>query len=193
LLAQAATALSALEKAEGSLDKGQRLEEDPAWEWASRNLSAASARMLSPADRVEETVAPWSTYLVLPLFAFSATGIHLTIDISGGFPGRMVLGIALGLIVGKPAGILGAGWLGNKLGIAAARAAGARAPQIVGAAMLCGMADTVALLLADTSLPSPALASVAKLTVITASGVAAALGSLVIVAGTNGMSKKRSV
>ena len=64
----------------------------PVWDWASRNLSAASARLLSPADWFELAVGPWSTYLVLPLFAFSAVGVPLSIDLSlswsVGRPGR---------------------------------------------------------------------------------------------------------
>src|SRR6185295_7087870 len=75
LLAQAATALAALEHAESEArpEKGEDLE--PIWDWASRNLSAASERLLSPADRIERVVAPWSSYVILPLFAFSATGV----------------------------------------------------------------------------------------------------------------------
>ena len=61
----------------------RRVEQEPIWDWASRNLSAASDRLLSPADRFERAVAPWSTHVVLPLFAFSATGISLAVDLRG--------------------------------------------------------------------------------------------------------------
>ena len=85
LLAQAATALAALEHAQtdARAAKGDKpaVEREPIWEWASRNLTAASGRLMSPADRVEHAVAPWSAYLVLPLFAFSATGISLSVDL----------------------------------------------------------------------------------------------------------------
>src|SRR5262249_46711852 len=85
LLAQAATALAALEHAENDLKQAgaeaERLAQEPIWDWASRNLSAASERLLSPADRVETVVAPWSNYFVLPLFAFSATGVRLAVDL----------------------------------------------------------------------------------------------------------------
>jgi NhaA family Na+:H+ antiporter len=83
LLAQAATALAALEHAERQARPGgpdsPPLVQQPIWDWASRNLSAASDRLLSPADRVEAAVAPWSAYVVLPLFAFSATGVRLAL------------------------------------------------------------------------------------------------------------------
>jgi Na+/H+ antiporter NhaA len=44
-----------------------RIRGEPIWEWAGRNLSAASERLLSPADRIERAIAPWTTYLVLPV------------------------------------------------------------------------------------------------------------------------------
>jgi NhaA family Na+:H+ antiporter len=108
LLAQAANALAALENAQAetkaSLVSGDEL--DPVVEWASRNLSAASERLLSPADRVERAVAPWSTYLALPLFAFSATGVSLNADLSSPGVVKILLGVVFGLVLGKPIGIL---------------------------------------------------------------------------------------
>ena len=86
LLAQAATALAELEHAESELARAgapaQRNAQEPIWDWASRNLSAATERLLSPADRLERAVAPWSAYAILPLFAFSATGVRLDLDLS---------------------------------------------------------------------------------------------------------------
>ena len=86
LLAQAATALAELEHGENEARRNGRddwrPELEPVWDWAARNLSAASARLLSPADRVERAVAPWSAYVILPLFAFSATGVNVATDFS---------------------------------------------------------------------------------------------------------------
>ena len=129
-----------------------RLEQEPIWDWASRNLSAASARLLSPADRVELAVAPWSTYVVLPLFAFSATGIHLSIDLSQPGAARILAGVVLGLVVGKPLGVSVASWLAIKTGLAVAPD-GVTTRQFLGAALLCGVGDTVALLMADRAFP----------------------------------------
>ena len=108
LLAQAATALAALEQAENEAREsgaGRRIEQEPIWDWASRNLSAASDRLLSPADRIERAVAPWSAYLILPLFAVSATGVNLTVDVSSPSIRPILLGVILGLVIGKPLGI----------------------------------------------------------------------------------------
>ncbi len=183
LLAQAATALAALEHAEDeekrSGSKAGSVAQEPIWDWASRNLSAASERLLSPADRIERAVAPWSTYVILPLFAFSATGIGLGLDLSSPGAWRVLLGVILGLVVGKPLGILLASTLAVKSRLA-------RAPDdvtvrsFVGAACICGIGDTVALLMADQAFPQGMEAAIAKTGVLIGSVLAAALGATII-------------
>jgi NhaA family Na+:H+ antiporter len=183
LLAQAATALTELElaekEAEGTGRKDWRPEHEPIWEWAARNLSVASARLLSPADRVERAVAPWSNYFILPLFAFSATGVAMRIDFSAPDARRVFAGVALALVAGKPAGVL----LASGLAIAARVAVlpeGVAKRNFVGAACLCGVSDTMALLMADRAFTSAADAAVAKLAVLAGSLVAGVAGALVL-------------
>jgi NhaA family Na+:H+ antiporter len=189
LLAQAATALAALEAEEAEAKQAGReaphLADEPVWDWASRNLSAATARLLSPADRVEIAVAPWSTYLVLPLFAFSAAGIRLSVDLSQPGAARVLAGVVLGLVVGKPAGICVASVLAIKTRLAVPPDA-VTPRQFVGAACLCGIGDTVSLLMADRAFPAGGIASVAKLGVLVGSATAAALGALILLAGARG-------
>jgi NhaA family Na+:H+ antiporter len=186
LLAQAATALAALDHAENEARQAgreaPRLEQEPIWDWASRNLSAASARLLSPADRIELGVAPWSTYVVLPLFAFSASGIHLSIDLSQPGAPRVLAGVVLGLVVGKPLGVSVASWLAIKSRLAVGPE-GVTPRQFIGAAFLCGVGDTVALLMADRAFPLGAGAAVAKIGVLAGSAIAALLGTLVLITG----------
>ena len=183
LLAQAATALAALEHAESDArqsgsDQG-RIAEEPVWEWASRNLSAASERLLSPADRIERAVAPWSTYVILPLFAFSATGVRLDLDLSTPDAWRILLGVILGLVVGKPLGISLASLLAIQSGLV-------RGPvdvtvrNFIGAACLCGVGDTVSLLMADQAFHAGPEAAVAKTGVLIGSVLAAVLGATII-------------
>jgi NhaA family Na+:H+ antiporter len=185
LLAQAATALAVLEHAESEArrsgsDLGS-IAQEPVWDWASRNLSAASDRLLSPADRVERAVAPWSSYVILPLFAFSASGLSFDLDLSAPDAWPILLGVVLGLVVGKPLGILLASLLAVKSGLA-------RGPtdvtlgNFIGAACLCGVGDTVSLLMADQAFPSGPEAALAKTGVLIGSLLAAALGAAIIAA-----------
>jgi NhaA family Na+:H+ antiporter len=180
LLAQAATALAALEHAQKSPDADA---ESPVLDWASRNLSAASERLLSPADRVERAVAPWSTYVVLPLFAFAAAGVPFNVDLSGSESASILAGVILGLVIGKPLGICATAWIATRLDIA-------RMPEdlslrlFLGAACLCGIGDTMALLLADQAfVGNPRTAAIAKIGVLIGSLLAAALGAIVIMIG----------
>ena len=187
LLAQAATALAELEHAENEAreDGGEqrRIEQEPIWDWASRNLSAASERLLSPADRIERAVAPWSAYVVLPLFAFSATGVNLRADLSSPEAHAILMGVILGLVIGKPLGISIASWLAVKARVALAPE-GVTVRNFIGAACLCGVGDTVALLMADQAFPTGPDSAVAKIGVLLGSVLAGALGATVLAAGT---------
>jgi NhaA family Na+:H+ antiporter len=190
LLAQAANALAALDHAEkelrareksGAGDAALRIDQEPVWDWASRNLSAASDRLLSPADRIESALAPWSAYVVLPLFAFSAMGVKLQLDLGSGGAIRILAGIVLGLVVGKPLGVSVASGLAIVSGAARAPR-GVSVRQFLGAACLCGVADTVALLMADQAgMPAPS-ASLAKIACLLGSLLAAGVGATVLAA-----------
>jgi NhaA family Na+:H+ antiporter len=183
LLAQAATALATLEGEQKETGKAgsskRRLEEEAVWDWASRNLSAASDRLLSPADRIERVVSPWAAYLVLPLFAFSATGIALNVDLSAPQALSILAGVVLGLVIGKPLGISLASLLAIKSGLAIAPE-GISLRNFLGAACLCGIGDTVSLLLADQAFPDSTVAAVAKIGVLIGSVLAALLGGTVL-------------
>ena len=186
LLAQAATALAELEHAEDEAKQagteGRRIEQEPIWDWASRNLSAASERLLSPADRIERAVAPWSAYVILPLFAFSATGVNLRVDLSTPQARTILAGVILGLVIGKPLGISIASWLAVKARVALAPD-GVTVRNFIGAACLCGVGDTVSLLMADQAFPVGPDSAVAKIGVLLGSVLAGALGAAILATG----------
>jgi NhaA family Na+:H+ antiporter len=181
LLAQAATALAALDHAQGE-GADAPMATEAVWEWASRNLSAASARLLSPADRVERAVEPWSAYVILPLFAFSATGIGLEVDLTSSAARHVLLGVIVGLVIGKPLGVALAALAAVKSGVAVLPD-DTRLRAFLGAALLCGVSDPVALLMADKAFPHGDLAAVAKIGVLAGSLAAAGLGFAVLASG----------
>ena len=138
--------------------------------------------MLSPADRIERAVAPWSTYFALPLFAFSAAGVGFNADLSSPGAGKILLGVILGLVVGKPLGICLASLAAVKTRIARA-SSGVGMRAFIGAACLCGIGDTVSLLMADQAFPHGGDAAIAKIGVLLGSVLAAALGAAIIAVG----------
>jgi NhaA family Na+:H+ antiporter len=182
LLGQAANALAALDQAETEARRRSRdpspLEPELLWEWAARNLSAAAERLLSPAERMEKAVGPWSTYVVLPLFAFSATGVSFAIHLSSPERLHILAGTLLGLVVGKPIGVLVASAVATATGLAT-RLEGVTLRQFVGAACLCGVGDTMALLMADRAF-TPDEAAVAKLGVLAGSVIAGLIGTAIL-------------
>ncbi|MGE0651411.1 MAG: Na+/H+ antiporter NhaA [Alphaproteobacteria bacterium] len=186
LLAQAATALAELEHAEAAARQSggevRRIQQEPIWDWASRNLSAASERLMSPADRLERALSPWSAYVILPLFAFSSTGIGLDVDLTSPGASGILVGVVAGLVLGKPLGILLASLFVIKLRLAVLPD-GVTVRNFVGAACLCGVGYTVALLMADEAFAVEAQSAVAKAGVLLGSTLAGVLGVLVILAG----------
>jgi len=183
LLAQAATALAALEQVEHeakeSGKEARRIQQEPIWDWASRNLSAASERLLSPADRAERAVAPWSAHFILPLFAFSATGVSLDVDLSSPNARTILWGVILGLVIGKPLGISLASLLAVQARIASLPD-GVNVRHFLGAACLCGIGDTVSLLMADQAFAQEVDAAIAKIGVLAGSVIAAAIGAAIL-------------
>jgi NhaA family Na+:H+ antiporter len=98
----------------------------------------------SLAKKLEHDLHPWVSYFILPVFAFANAGVSLTGVSWDVFTHPVTLGIALGLIVGKPAGVFCITWLVHALRIA-------RLPesvtwmQIYGLSVLCGVGFTMSL------------------------------------------------
>src|SRR5690606_32851016 len=84
---------------------------------ALRVLDAIHARMESPADKLLRNVEPWSSYVALPIFALANAGVAWSPDVLEGHA-RLVLAISLGLVIGKPVGLIAAAWLAVRSGIA---------------------------------------------------------------------------
>jgi Na+/H+ antiporter NhaA len=100
---------------ERASDLFRRFREQPTSELA-RSASAGLASALSPNERLQQLYHPWTSYVIVPLFALANAGIM----ISGSFLARayispITLGIMVGYIVGKPVGIVGASWLLSRL------------------------------------------------------------------------------
>ena len=132
------------------------------------------------ADRILDRLHPWTTFLVVPLFALANAGVPLSATgVADGVTSRVGLGVAAGLVVGKLAGVAVA------IGLAV-RLAGARLPDgvgaahVVGLAALAGIGFTVSLFVSGLAFTDTALVDEAKVGILVASVVAATLGSAVL-------------
>jgi len=102
---------------------------------------------VSPLARLEKGLHPWVSFLILPLFAFASTGVKLH-ALSPATLGVITLGISLGLLFGKPLGILLACWLSVKARLAVLTKE-LNWPLLLGAALLCGIGFTMSLFIAE--------------------------------------------
>jgi len=132
-----------------------------------------------PAERLEHRLHPWSSFLVVPLFALANAGVALGAGaIERASTSAVTWGIAVGLVVGKMLGITALTLLALRLGLGRLPA-GMRARQIVGVGAVAGIGFTVSLFVADLSFTG-ALLDDAKIGILGASVVAGVLGAIVL-------------
>ncbi|MBB2947068.1 NhaA family Na+:H+ antiporter [Actinoplanes lutulentus] len=133
----------------------------------------------SPSDRAEHLIRPWTTALILPIFALTSAGV--TISGAGDLLTHpAALGILAGLIVGKIVGITGGAWLTTRFTRAELHP-DLTWPDIFGIAQLAGIGFTVSLLIAELSYPNDLdLLESAKAAVLLASGIAATLATITL-------------
>lgn len=144
-------------------------------------MDAIHNRIDSPANRVLRKVEPWSSYFVLPIFALANADLLWDPDILNGHT-RLMLGIVLGLAVGKPLGIFTAAWLAVRLKVAT-KPGSYTWRQLVGAAALGGIGFTMSLFIAGQAFPDEADFRAAKVAIFFASMLAAVLGVSILRTG----------
>lgn len=131
----------------------------------------------SPAEGLIDRLTPWSSALAVPFFALLSAGVVVHPG-AGLFENPLVWGVAAGLVVGKPVGVLGGTWLLTRL-TRADLADGVVWRDLIGVGILSGIGFTVSLLVSDLSF-SDARQDEAKLAVLVASVVAALLATSVL-------------
>jgi NhaA family Na+:H+ antiporter len=147
-------------------------------------LNAIHSRIESPADKLLRAIEPWSSYVVLPVFALANAGVVLSAGLLHGHAALMAA-IVLGLVVGKPVGIVAAAALAVALGLAVKPAAYSWR-QMAGVGAVAGIGFTMSLFIAGQALPSPGDFAAAKVAVFAASIIAGALGTLILWRGARG-------
>ncbi len=117
-------------------------------------LAAIARESVSPLERWEHSLHPWSSFLVIPLFALANAGVRFVdIDIVEAVTSPVALGVSVGLIVGKPVGIALATWLGLKLKLG-------QLPRhttfvhVIGLGFLAGIGFTVSLFISELAFRS---------------------------------------
>jgi Na+/H+ antiporter NhaA len=139
-------------------------------------LSVADA--VSPNERLQASLHPWTSYVIVPIFALANAGVVIDGDsLSAAFGSSITLGVVAGLVVGKLVGI-------SLFTAASVRIGGGELPetlgrtQVLGGAALAGIGFTVSLFVTDLAFTDPDLRDQAKIGVLFASVIAALLATL---------------
>jgi NhaA family Na+:H+ antiporter len=141
-----------------------------------RRAGIAVTEALSPEERLEMTLHPWVGFAIMPIFALANAGVTL----SGADVGQPVaVVIFVGLVFGKPIGVLTLSGLAVRLGLAT-RPLDLNWSLLAAGSLLTGIGFTMSLFIAGLAY-TPALLDAAKIGILTASVVSAAAGLLVLI------------
>ena len=156
----------------------RRFREQPTSELA-RSAQAGLVSALSPNERLQTFYHPWTSYVIVPLFALANAGIVLNAGfLARAYTAPITLGVILGYVAGKPVAVIGSSWLVTRLSHGRIRPPIGVA-AVIGSGTIAGIGFTVALLIATRAFAGDDLAD-AKLGALTAAFLAAALTWIVL-------------
>ena len=145
---------------------------------SGRSVSRGLQRAVPVNERLQEILHPWTSFVIVPLFAFSNAGV----DLRGGLltdslTSRVMWAVVVGLVVGKPIGVAFAAWAGVHLRLGHLPR-GLGPGQLVGGGALSGMGFSVSILIANLAFSDPLLRQEAIVGVLFACVLSVATGWL---------------
>ena len=144
-------------------------------------VPARADEAVSPLHRLEHSLQPWVAFAIVPLFGFANAGVSLAGVTLATFAEPLVLGIALGLFLGKQAGIFAAIWGADRLRIAR-RPAGVSWGQLYGMALVAGIGFTMSLFIGGLAFADVERMEAVKIGVLAGSVASALAGAVVLIA-----------
>ncbi len=151
-----------------------------------RHVDVARREAMSPAESLIEMLHPWVAFGIMPVFAFANAGVSFAGEPLDATSWRVAAAVALGLVVGKPAGVLLAAWLTLRFRIGTLPA-GIGPRHLVVLGVVAGVGFTMALFIAQLAFTAARLLAAAKLGVLVASAGAAVValvsGRLLLASG----------
>ena len=163
--------------ADETSDEPEPVDRD-AGEWL--HLARLSREAISPLARLEHALHPWTSFVIVPLFALANAGLRIDGDaLSDRGSVRIALAVAAGLVLGKIAGITGGALLATRLRLARLPE-GVQTGHLVGIAAVGGIGFTVSLFIASLAFPEGATLDAAKLGIVSASLVAGVAGTVIL-------------
>lgn len=141
-----------------------------------RQVAQAGREALPPVIRIQARLHPWVAFGIMPLFALANAGVPLGgVHWGDGASVSVLLGVSLGLVLGKPLGVVLVSFIMVKVGLCRLPV-GVHWSGIGLVGIVAGIGFTMAIFIAGLAFDDPGLLAAAKLAVLIASGVAAAVG-----------------
>jgi NhaA family Na+:H+ antiporter len=144
---------------------------------ALRQMERAARSSISPLRRFEAGLHPWVAFVIMPLFALANAGVRIE---ASAFADPVAIAVVLGLLIGKPAGIVLFSWLAVKFRLATLPPDVGWA-AVTGGGILAGIGFTMAIFIASLAMEG-AMLSAAKVGILGGSVASALLGTVVLVA-----------
>jgi NhaA family Na+:H+ antiporter len=145
---------------------------------------------VSPCDRLIDALHPWTSYLIVPIFALANAGIALSAH-SITSPSALMSGVAVALVAGKFVGVTLFSWVAVRLGFGRLPD-GARWGHVMGVGAVAGIGFTVSLFITDLAFDNSAIQDDAKIGILAASIIAALAGAAILGAVARTGSQKRT-
>lgn len=140
-------------------------------EEAVQLLTFTARETISPLDRLETALHPWVAFGIMPLFALANAGVRVKLS---AMAEPVALSVAVGLVLGKPLGIVAFSWVAVKLGLARLPT-GVNWKILFGAGCLAGIGFTMSLFISGLALQTELLTA-GKIGTLTGSLISATLG-----------------
>lgn len=152
------------------------------------DVNDISSSTVSPLERMIELLAPWVSFIIMPVFAFANAGLVLgEISLGELLDSPISLGIGLGLALGKPLGITLFAFVAYKLKLADLPR-GTTWWQIIGVGVLAGIGFTMSLFIGHLSFQDPHMLDIAKFTILLTALLSAILGAAILFISTRSRS-----
>ncbi|MFV2091095.1 MAG: Na+/H+ antiporter NhaA, partial [Pseudomonadales bacterium] len=133
---------------------------------------------IPPAIKLEHSLHPLQSFIILPLFALFSAGVTFDAEILQGFPTGASLGVIVGLVLGKPIGVMCASLL--VLRFSKVELSGVTVKQLFGAGCLAGIGFTMSIFISELAWSDPYIIDQAKVGILIASVLAGIIGGVVL-------------
>jgi NhaA family Na+:H+ antiporter len=156
---------------------------------AIHTMTQLCAEVETPLHHIEHVLQPWVSFVIMPLFAISNAGVPVFGNLRAAATNHVAIGVAVGLLFGKPIGITAFAWVSEKMGLAT-RPATTIWRQIFAASWTCGIGFTMSLFIAGLALPEGRILDIAKIGTLAASILSGCAGAFFLLRAEPGTSSQ---